>query len=317
MCVCSPLFASDAWEFPQVLQGFEELMQLDSEGDPHYTEEAVQVMAKILSEMGPEDFNLMVVFLLQTYYQDESARSIIYDLLSSVSVHLSKELDEQEQENVLWSTTSGALNGLFVLTLGKMGTRLSRVGIFKSAVGKILDGVIRLGKAKRGVFGGLGSGSKNLASTKSPSIANPFFKFRAWSRGHLRRPKNQYLAAAGAGGVLGAGMFFYKKSNNRIHPRKSLFAVNGFLLAEALEFAFHMHDNLAEGADSIEGQESELQRHLETLYFLLEKESHFASGVSAEQIRESLAMLEKSIEIAKFRKRERHCLPKSKRALFI
>ena len=270
--MCTPVSASDDWDFPEGLQAFEELMKLESEGHYSHAEEGVRVLADICSEMGPEDFNLMVIFLLQTYYQDEHARSVVYDLLDNISMNLTRELNEQEQDNMLWNTTGGALNGAFLLTFLKMGNRLRRVGIFKSGVEK----VIRFLKGKRAGH------SKELA------LKN----YRKWFRGYLRRLRNQYLAALGTGGVLGTGVFFYNKSNRRIHPRKSLFAVNALLLAEAVAFVPYVNESLSRGIGDVE--QRELRNHIETLVFLLEKESHFASGVSVEKIGESLTVLEKS-----------------------
>ena len=274
--IFTPVQALAVWSAEEGVAAFGDLVELSHGDDFLYDgEEALQVLADIYSEMNVRDFNQVVTFLLGVYQQEPSSRSIIYRLMDVTSNRLVEELNEQESDNLLWSSANWAMNGAFLLALTNMSIRLSRVGVFKRGVDKL-----------KGIAKGKSDSRSLIPKEKKFRFKSPFEGLKKWNKTYLNRAWRRYAAAAAGGGILGVGIFYGNKLNRRIHPRQSLLAINYLFLGEALVFAISMDAHPSSKGDDIE-------THLRALDFLMETESRFKSGVEAVSIREGLEMLEK------------------------
>ena len=292
LLVSAPIRGFAVWSAEEGILAFGELVELSDGNDSLYdAEEALLVLADIYGEMDVGDFNQVVTFLLGVYQQEPSSRLLIHHLLNGTSHRLAEELDEQESDHLLWGSSSGAMNGAFLLAVANMGVRLARVGVFKGAADKLKGFSIGGGGADGG---GKGMGdSRSLVLRKKLRFADSFGSLKKWNKIHLNRAWKQYAAAALGGGILGVGIFYGNRLSRRIHPGKSLLAINGLFLVEAVAFVAHRDSHSSSGREDESAWSDEAARHIDALNFLMNAEKRFESGVSVEDIREGLAMLEK------------------------
>ena len=112
--------------------------------------------------------------------------------------------------------------------------------------------------------------------------------------------------------------FFMKISSP--HPSSGFsLCINTLLLVEAVVFGAYIQDRLASGTPSLEEELNwgpQLQRHSDTLSFLAATESHLASGVSAEQVRDSLATFG-AVSVEEISQEERSFLPDQDGMIYI
>ena len=239
---------------------FHEYLQFSNQPEVVDSSQMITVLTRHYMGYKPSKFNALLALILNTYYEKPESRRAIYPLVVSMDFEVHEELKANKENSLLLSTAEGAINGAFILTLARMGTRLSRKNLTKKTLNTLNNMFIdyrKPSKLNQKMTQGLG---KFKWPTKH-KMMDTLKKSKDWLQRQIPSIGGQYVAAGLAGGTVGAMIYGLKKlQGQKIPPSNLLKFINHIVLAETVIGGCEIH------------QESQNALHSNSMWMLLSDE---------------------------------------------